>query len=1290
MPGLRLELLGGFQLYSADREPIVLTARKSRALLAYLALDMRRAHARDRLAALLWPDSGEMQARTSLRQALTAVRRALGEGAEAVIAADLETVAVAADRLALDVTEFERGVELGTSESLQASLALYRGDLLDGVSAESASFEQWLAAERERLRALAVRGLARLLDHQQEAGLVDSARETATRLLAIDPLREDAHRTLMRLYLQQGRVVEALKQYQLLRQSLARELGVTPEPLTEQLYREMLQQRRTPGAAVASAEEPQPAPAAPPAQAPRPDVRHCVALFVDLHEFTAFTGETDPEEVHDYLLRYRARVIELARDGGGEVTNYIGARVMAVFGALVAHDNEAQRAAGVALAWREEIPGLASSSGRSFQPHIGVASGGLFVDRSSGTPVLSGEPVSLAARIMEQAAPGEILVSGWVRHALSEGMHADPVPGVAVRAAAQPVQLWRLRGWGDRTETARALVGRTLELRQIEGLLDACTAARTGHVLLVRGEAGLGKSRLMQELLQRARTRGYTCHRALVLDFGSGMGAGAIPVLARALIAADQAPERLAAAAHEAVEAGVVSRDLASFLLELLELPLAEPPSEGAPTGDRDPRGRGHQAVLDSLIRAATRNAPLLLVVEDVHWADRSTVDMLARAAAGARDLPVVLALTTRPDPDPIDAAWRAGSGGCPLLTLDLAPLTAAESRELAAVYGCDDQELVASCVQRAEGNPLFLDQLLRTAISGNRTLPSSIQSIVLARLDRLEADDRQALQAASILGQRFNVEAVENLTGLPCSCEAMVEKGLVRADGPGYIFSHALIHEAVYASLLRSRRQELHLRAAAWFAARDPVLHAQHLDASENAGAAGAYLRAAQAEADRHQYERALRLAERGLALKPERWAKFALSCLHADVLGELGHTQASVQAFEAAAALAEGPEQRVRALLGLASGLRILDRHRDALAAADAAEEQARGLGDPVQLAQIHFLRGNLYFPLGEIEACLAAHEQARVHAMQAASPALEARALGGLGDAHYLRGAMQTAHDYFTRCVALARDHGLLRLEASWLPMLAATQFYRLELDEALDSCRLARERASRAGSLRPGLVAVLVSGQVHACHADWAAAAVAAEEALALARRVGARRFEGEALGLLGLARNGMGERLEAERALDQACAVSRASGMLYSGPWLLGLLALVTADAAKRARALAEAERLLDEGCVSHAYLHFYEIGIEVALEQGDAGQAQRYAQALLDYTAREPLPFADFHAQCGLLLARLARGERTAQLEQQLAAAAEEARSRQMLAALPRLESARAVCGPASAGVQPS
>jgi hypothetical protein len=163
-------------------------------------------------------------------------------------------------------------------------------------------------------------------------------------------------------------------------------------------------------------------------------------------------------------------------------------------------------------------------------------------------------------------------------------------------------------------------------------------------------------------------------------------------------------------------------------------------------------------------------------------------------------------------------------------------------------------------------------------------------------------------------------------------------------------------------------------------------------------------------------------------------------------------------------------------------------------------------------------------------------------------------------------------------------------------------------------------------------------------------------------------------------VLGLAQHGKGLRTDAEQTLEQACAASRAAGMRYTGPWVLAALALVTRHADKRTAALAESERLLDEGCVSHAYLHFYDLGIECALELGDADLAQRYAQALLDYTARERLPFADFHAQRGILLARAARGERSAGLQRELSALAEEARTRQVLVALPRLESALAAC----------
>ena len=365
------------------------------------------------------------------------------------------------------------------------------------------------------------------------------------------------------------------------------------------------------------------------AQPPRPDVRHCVALFVDLHAFTAFTGETDPEEVHDYLLRYRARSAELVREGGGEITNYIGARVMAVFGAMVAHDNEAAACRGrrAGLARGDSRPCLQQ---RPLVPAAHRRGERRAVRRSLlGRPVVSGEPVSLAARIMEQAGPGEILVSGWVRHALSDGVHADPISDCRCAPRRGRCSCGGCAAGPIAAETARALVGRALELRQIEGLLDACQTARTGHVLLVRGEAGIGKSRLVQELLQRARTRGYACHRALVLDFGERHGGRGDPG------AGARAPGRVRRRDPQRVRERVQrdregswsatsrpSSTSCSSCRSRHELSDASGPRCDGEGACARPPGRTRQSHPHT-----QPSSPLLLVVEDVHWADRATLE---------------------------------------------------------------------------------------------------------------------------------------------------------------------------------------------------------------------------------------------------------------------------------------------------------------------------------------------------------------------------------------------------------------------------------------------------------------------------------------------------------------------------------------------------------------------------------------------------------------------------------------------------------------------------------------
>ena len=253
MAKLNLALLGGFQARLEAGAALVLPTRKAQALLAYLALPPGQAHPRDKLAALLWGGIREESARASLRQALFAIRKALGADAVAVLRQEGDLVALNPVAVEVDVANFERAVVLETAESLARAADLYRGDLLAGLGVDETPFEEWLIGERERLRELALEGVAKLLAHQRRGGAMAAAVGSALRLLTLDPLQEAVHRTLMRLYADLGRRGAALRQYQQCVTVLQRELGTAPEAETKQLYQEILQRR--PSAAVVEAVE---------------------------------------------------------------------------------------------------------------------------------------------------------------------------------------------------------------------------------------------------------------------------------------------------------------------------------------------------------------------------------------------------------------------------------------------------------------------------------------------------------------------------------------------------------------------------------------------------------------------------------------------------------------------------------------------------------------------------------------------------------------------------------------------------------------------------------------------------------------------------------------------------------------------------------------------------------------------------------------------------------------------------------------------------------------------------
>jgi DNA-binding SARP family transcriptional activator len=251
---VRLSLLGGFEARLDDGPPLAFARTRAQALLAFLALNAGPPHPRDKLAALLWGGASHESARHALRQALLALRQVLPPGGRGPLRVETDTIGLDGAGVTTDVAEFERLVALATPDALAAAADLYRGDLLAGLGEQSLAFEEWLVAERARLHEIALEALARLLAHQTRHDLAEPAIRTAVRLLALDPLQEAVHRTLMRLYARQGRRSAALRQYQVCVSALHRELGVEPEPETRQLYRELVRQ-----------------PGASPGRAPRPD-----------------------------------------------------------------------------------------------------------------------------------------------------------------------------------------------------------------------------------------------------------------------------------------------------------------------------------------------------------------------------------------------------------------------------------------------------------------------------------------------------------------------------------------------------------------------------------------------------------------------------------------------------------------------------------------------------------------------------------------------------------------------------------------------------------------------------------------------------------------------------------------------------------------------------------------------------------------------------------------------------------------------------------------------------------
>ncbi|MBT3628889.1 MAG: DUF2791 family P-loop domain-containing protein [Rhodospirillaceae bacterium] len=999
------------------------------------------------------------------------------------------------------------------------------------------------------------------------------------------------------------------------------------------------------GTAIQAAAAP-PAPAAPvesvPEKTPSGERRQVTILFIDLSGYTRLSNELDAEQVHALLERFFGKVDSEIKNFGGAVDKHIGDAVMGVFGAPVAHDNDPERAVRAALAVHAAMVELSGEMGRELTVHIGIASGRVVASGTGSDShreyTVTGESVNLASRLQEMAKGGETYISEEVYQATRKLIAARTIGEIQVKgfdSAVTAHQLDGLLATGDGAQT-NIFVGRQPELKKFKGSVDACLETGRGEIVYIVGDVGIGKTSLLKRFSEIARERKFAVHEVAVFDFGVGKGQDAIGALARRLlgIPAGTAKAKRREAAEKALNNGAFDQSHATFINTLIDVP--QPPELRAMFDalDHEARSRGRQAALVALIEGTAAKQALFISVDDIHWAEADTLNDLAVVASALNNSPVVLVMTARRGGDPLDQVWHNRIADVPMTTVNVGPLREEDAKALAQTYFDKISRYTLDCIERAAGNPLFLEQLLINANAQHTSeIPDSIQSIVLARLDRLDAVDKNALLAASVIGQRFGLNMLRHIIDdKNFDCAGLVKNYLIREDGSDFVFANALTRDGAYDSLLQAKRRELHKKAAEWFDGRDSVLHAQHLDRGDDAGAGDAYLRAARENTDLHRYDQSLALLERALELTDDA-GRPRMTLYRGELLLSAGRGEEAVGAYRQAYDMADEDLARCDALIGQAAGLRLTGGRVEAMDILARAEQIAEEANFTIGLAQINYYRGSLLFVDGDREGCLQAHEKALDFATEADAPHWQAHALSGLGDAYYARGQIATAHDFFNRSMELCRSLGLGALETANRNMILRTWIYQNEWDAAADECRAVAEAARQIGNRGAELAARLGLGWIATEMADYDAAKRHLQSSLDIARAIKMKRFE--AVGLMNLARCLIfqGKRPQAAELAREAAGICRDTGMGFCGPGVLGVLALASESIEDRDKALAEGQAILDKGCLGHNFYWFHRDAMEAYLESRDWDGAERHAEALATFMAEDPLPYAVFYIE---------------------------------------------------------
>ena len=575
------------------------------------------------------------------------------------------------------------------------------------------------------------------------------------------------------------------------------------------------------------------------------EVRKTVTvLFADISGSTALGERLDPESLRGIMSRYFDEMRSAIEQHGGTVEKFIGDAVMAVFGVPTVHEDDALRAVRAASQMRNILAALNAELERDFearlQIRIGINTGEVVAgDPSAAETFVTGDTVNVAARFEQTAEPGEIVFGEETHRLVRDAVHVEAVEPLELKGKSERVPAFRLvevtpgaPAFARRLDSP--LVGREEELGRLQGVLEETVAERACRMATVLGDAGLGKSRLVTELVARLGDRARVLW-ARCLPYGEGITFWPVAELVKeaAAIGETDAPDPARAKLRALVAGAEDGAEVADRVAAAIGL------GEGG-AGDIQETFWAVRRLLE-IVAAAT---PLVVLFEDIHWAEPTFLDLLQYVTRFSAEQPLLLVCTARPELRETRPDWSTVGE-----TIVLQPLSPDQSADLIAnllgKVGLP-ADVQARITDAAEGNPLFVEEMLRKLIDERMlerdnghwaargdlsqvSVPGTINALLAARLDRLELEERAVIQRASVVGKVFWWGAVTELSpeddrpSVGSHLQTLLRKELVHPDRSGFAgedafrFSHILVRDAAYGSMPKRSRADLHQRFAGW-----------------------------------------------------------------------------------------------------------------------------------------------------------------------------------------------------------------------------------------------------------------------------------------------------------------------------------------------------------------------------------------------------------------------------------------------------------------------------------------